>query len=1071
MICRHISVGFEEPGTIIHSKIFFLYKRLYNYFQSQMINTHSALSKRKLTLVLLSIAVLAYLFWTGSRYPALNEKALMEGDMNITGIGFDIAYDVYPDDHLLIKIGKTTLNWIKTNQKGMTFGILFASLFLILFSWLNKLQFKNKWVQSSFGLLIGTPLGVCVNCAAPIAFGARKANLSAISSLSMMMSSPTFNFVIITMLFTMFHPYLALLKIASAALLILIGVPIIARFGGKDVVVEESNNSQLTFLSEDPRIYEEESIFKTSQWFVIQFAKSLFFILKKTLPLMLLAGLLGSVFISLMDWDSVFSLSQLVTPRQGMKLVLLLLITFALIGTFLPVPMAFDVIVVATLLNLGISYSIASTLLFTLGIFSVYSFFIVKKAINLKTALVLFVAVAFIGFLNGMVGLYFDKHLVPSEKDMITWLKEYKGELYKVEGKTKPPKAYPFQPVEKTLVPVSISNTVISKSKFAEKSPQAFDFTLHPGPDVGINRSYEFSTYDELHTGLNLVHGLSSSGVDYNDDGWVDLIFGSSQGLQRFKNQGGKGFIKDPFGVSLVDSGHVNIGHILDVNNDGFKDLIVSVVADGLYLFYGAEKGYQEDNSIKINFPNRFVSSRSISFHDIDADGDLDMFCGNWSKGKGEGRISYKSSTDYFIINHIDSLELVKTNYPQGATLTSMFWDADGNTKKELFIGIDFEQPDWSIQDFDLQKPIEKNNLSHSSLTTMSVAAADINNDLKQDLYIAQVAEMSLHGDEMIKDVDQICDCFRNTPYMSECQRVVQGRQNNRQAIGTGSFDVLPLKQKASAYKTFLLKEINKRKSTGKGISDELEQYASEQQLWNFVYDSSNIYHDYDYRDMVSPEYIKQKPESNLLFVNEGDQLTDKTKDFKLSKGGWTWNAQFEDLNNDEFTDIFMVNGSGRLAANQSSFFYLNKGGQTFEEIGKEVGLRNYLSSQSYTYLDYDNDGDIDIAVLPEGGPVLLFENNLNSGNSIQFELSNHKGLSALVGAKVYIDYGDDSSRQMREIRQSGGYQSYRHTTVHFGLGEHQQINKALVVWNDGDSTLINEPLMTGYKYWIDKKP
>jgi hypothetical protein len=786
---------------------------------------------------------------------------------------------------------------------------------------------------------------------------------------------------------------------------------------------------------------------------------------------MLLAGVLGSVFISLMDWDSIFSLSQLMTPRQSIKVIFLVLAAFALIGTFLPVPIASDVIVVAILLNLGVSYSIASTLLFTLGIFSIYSFFIVKKAINLKTAVLLFSAVAFIGFLNGLAGLYFDRHLVPSDKEMIAWLKDYKGEFYKVEGEINAPKTYAFEQVLKEPGTIKAGNAIISKSKFSKKSPQAFNFTLHPGPDIGINRSYEFTTYDEVHAGFNIVQGFSSSGVDYNDDGWVDLVFGSSQGLQRFKNQGGKGFIKEPFGIERLDSDHIALGHVIDMNNDGFKDLIVSVLTDGLYLYYGSEKGFKEDVYTKVNFPTRYMASRSVSFHDIDLDGDLDIFCGNWSMGKGEGQISYKSSTDYFIINHIDSLSLVKMNYPQGSTLTSMFWDEDGNSRKELFIGLDFEQPDWSVRDFDLNKPFGKSNIPYSTHTTMSASAADINNDLKQDLYIAQVAEKSLHGDDMIKDVDRVCDCFLDTPYLDECKRIVEGRQNTRQAIGTGNFKVLPQKQKASAYKTFLLAEINRRKSQGKSISADLEQYAADLSMWNFIYDTANIYKNYDFKNMVSPRYLKQKVESNMLFMNEGDEMVDRTKAFKLNKGGWTWNAQFEDLNNDEFTDLFMVNGSGKLAANQSSFFYLNKNGQTFEEKGKEVGLRNYLSSQSYTYIDYDNDGDMDIAVLPEASPVLLFENNLNNGRSIQFELSSKNTMSAIVGAKVYIYYGDNKGlHQMREIRQSGGYQSYNPTSVHFGLGEYQQINKALVVWNDGDSTLINEPLTAGYKYWIEKK-
>ena len=55
----------------------------------------------------------------------------------------------------------------------------------------------------------------------------------------------------------------------------------------------------------------------------------------------------------------------------------------SLVGTFLPVPIGFDVAVAGALLNGGLAPGYVMALVFTLGIFSIYSFFIVAGAISI----------------------------------------------------------------------------------------------------------------------------------------------------------------------------------------------------------------------------------------------------------------------------------------------------------------------------------------------------------------------------------------------------------------------------------------------------------------------------------------------------------------------------------------------------------------------------------------------------------------------------------------------------------------------------------------------------------------
>ena len=137
------------------------------------------------------IVILATLFWSGSRYPQLDEKAMMSGAIQLGDpISFDIVFPVSPEMPVLERIAKSTVNWLDTNKKGMTFGVLIAAAFLTLFGYLQRRSFKGGFSNSVLGLAMGAPLGVCVNCAAPIARGLYAGGVRAETALGTMIARP-----------------------------------------------------------------------------------------------------------------------------------------------------------------------------------------------------------------------------------------------------------------------------------------------------------------------------------------------------------------------------------------------------------------------------------------------------------------------------------------------------------------------------------------------------------------------------------------------------------------------------------------------------------------------------------------------------------------------------------------------------------------------------------------------------------------------------------------------------------------------------------------------------------------
>ena len=66
--------------------------------------------------MLLLILCLTVGFWSGSRYPQLNEKALMGGSaMREDPLTFNAIYHAQPADPLGVKISISAINWAAEN--------------------------------------------------------------------------------------------------------------------------------------------------------------------------------------------------------------------------------------------------------------------------------------------------------------------------------------------------------------------------------------------------------------------------------------------------------------------------------------------------------------------------------------------------------------------------------------------------------------------------------------------------------------------------------------------------------------------------------------------------------------------------------------------------------------------------------------------------------------------------------------------------------------------------------------------------------------------------------------------
>jgi len=143
-----------------------------------------------------------------------------------------------------------------------------------------------------------------------------------------------------------------------------------------------------------------------------------------------------------------------------------------------------------------------------------------------------------------------------------------------------------------------------------------------------------------------------------------------------------------------------------------------------------------------------------------------------------------------------------------------------------------------------------------------------------------------------------------------------------------------------------------------------------------FTYAASFVDYDNDgYLDIYCANYgVGAK---NILYRNNGDgTFADVSERAGVADPSWSWMAVWADVNNDNFADLYVVNG--RYPAGEPNRLYLNNGNGTFKDVSKESGVADPNWGLGAAFADIDNNGTLDLFVSNYVGPNALY---LNKGN------------------------------------------------------------------------------------------
>lgn len=568
------------------------------------------------------------------------------------------------------------------------------------------------------------------------------------------------------------------------------------------------------------------------------------------------------------------------------------------------------------------------------------------------------------------------------------------------------------------------------------------------------NRKVGYSLVDRETTGIRFAQELSNglrrknrvlllgSGVgvfDFDGDGRNDILFLKAEGKNElYRNLGGFNFerILGAAGMALPHNYSTGVS-IADVNNDGFKDVIISTIDEGPKLFICEGSGTYQQKS-RPGFP-KIGGAISGVFGDIDGDGDLDfyqaMFRENSIKDNrsliGDLKVDQKGS---WIVPQSLRHRLVSTRNLKGQPMLM-----EKGREDQLFINNGAGQFD-KIEPKEYFHPIlNRNDESPLDGWTLSACFHDFNRDGYLDMYSCSDF---LSPDRFWVNNGKGGFSELSWPFIPK--------------TSYSSMDVAWGDLNNDGLEDFFVVDMLARKR-----EDRIRQTANM---------GPNVW-------MTWANGFNNQVMRNTLYRNRGDgSFSEIALKSNLAASDWSWTTRFEDVDLDGLLDIIVGNGTPHDVQNSDAIdlLYSNKTTQKFSFLPADLPPHNVPNvvwknlgdfkfrefsdawnfssnsySQSMAFGDLDGDGDNEVVINNfDGIPELYRCDTISPRIVVRIDTGSHPGL--LDRLRLELKSGGKS--QYRSVRTSQGYLSQSSTAIVFAC--HDQVSE-LYIYGPGDISPI----------------
>ncbi len=169
------------------------------------------------------------------------------------------------------------------------------------------------------------------------------------------------------------------------------------------------------------------------------------------------------------------------------------------------------------------------------------------------------------------------------------------------------------------------------------------------------------------------------------------------------------------------------------------------------------------------------------------------------------------------------------------------------------------------------------------------------------------------------------------------------------------------------------------------------------------------------------------------------------------------WSSSFVDYDNDGDVDIFKTNGALKHLYGHEDQLFENLGDGKFKEVSNDLGkyFREEYVGRGACLGDYDNDGDFDIYIANLNSRGMFLRNN--KGNQNNWLILNLIGTTSnrdAVGARVRLTLGDKI--QIGQQKSTTGYLSQNDHRMHFGLAKNEMVEMIEIKWPSGKIQVLD---------------
>jgi len=511
---------------------------------------------------------------------------------------------------------------------------------------------------------------------------------------------------------------------------------------------------------------------------------------------------------------------------------------------------------------------------------------------------------------------------------------------------------------------------------------------------------------------------------DFDGDGLSEIALGNCNKLLR--NEGAMKFREEEF--LRVPGTAFETGLVADFTGDGVADYVAPSHNGHLLLYVGEAggsftarpKGFSSEQG-------PLVQPQALTAGDVDGDGDLDLFIGQYriSYVGGQMPAPYYDANDgnpaYLLLNDgkgkftdvTESAGLAAKRFRR--SYTAVFADLDGDNDLDLlvvsdFAGIDVYANDGKGKFTDVTDKLIKGD---AKLFGMSACFGDFNRDGNLDFYIAGMSSTTARRlDHMKLSRDDAPDVAQMRSRMG---------YGNRMYLSSDEGFVEP------SFK---------------------DQVARTGWTWGTT--------TLDFDNDGNPD----------IFIANGHASGQSTKDH--CSHFWCHDIYVNDSKPNRardglFKDVLggYINRSESWDGYQKNMLLMNRGGKGFVNVGFLLGVGHEYDGRAALSDDLDGDGRMDLVVVEDnwthGQKLHVYRNELETGHHwIGIRFKEERGKPSPIGAQVTVIASD--GRHVGRIVTGEtvfGQHAYK---LHFGLGEATEVESIEVRWLNGATVRMEKP-------------